>query len=89
MPGPAQTVTAANELFPSDRLVPINLDTRGWDMPTTFTFSVMWDLVGSPEALLTPNADHSLMMLTDATDGIDTSVMGIDGRAGSRRSLLE
>jgi hypothetical protein len=83
-----QTVVAANELFPSDRTVPLNLDTRGWDMPTMFTFSVMWDLVGSPEALLTPNADHRVLMLTDATDGIDTSVMGRVGLEYSYRELF-
>jgi hypothetical protein len=83
-----RVITAANELFPSERTVPITLDTRGWDMPTSFTFSVMWDLIGSPEALITPNADHRLLLLTDATDGIDTSVMGRLGAEYSYRELF-
>ncbi|NIR45099.1 MAG: PorV/PorQ family protein, partial [Gemmatimonadetes bacterium] len=83
-----QFVTSGQELFPTDRTIAINLDTRDWDMPTTFTFSVLWDLVGSPEALLTPNPDHRLLMLTDATDAIDTSVMGRVGLEYSYRELF-
>ena len=82
------TVQAANELFPTERLVAIKLDTRDWEMPTMFTFSVMWDMVGSPEALLTPNADHNLLMMTDVTDGIDTAVMGKLGLEYSFRELF-
>lgn len=81
-------VTAANELFNTDRLVATQLDTRSWDMPTSFTFSVLWDLVGSPEALLTPNADHGLVLLTDATDAIDTAVMARLGLEYSFRELF-
>jgi hypothetical protein len=80
------TVQAADELFDTDRLVATTFDTRSWDMPTSFTFSVLWDLVGSPEALLTPNADHALVLMTDATDAIDTAVMG---RAGLEYSFRE
>ncbi len=81
-------IAAASELFPTDRTLSINLDTRGWDMPTTFTFSVLWDLVGSPEALLTPNPDHRLLLLTDAVDGIDTSLMGRFGLEYSYRGIF-
>jgi hypothetical protein len=81
-------VTAGQELFPTQRTVPINLDVRAWDMPTSFTFSIMWDLVGSPEALLTPNADHDLLLMTDATDAIDTAIMGRIGLEYSFRQLF-
>jgi hypothetical protein len=83
-----QNITAASELFPTDRLVPIELGTRSWDMPTTFIFSVVWDLVGSPEALLTPNADHSLLLVTDVGDAIDTAIMGKFGLEYSFRELF-
>ena len=82
------TIVAANELFPTDRTLPINLDTRAWEMPTLFTFSVLWDLVGSPEALLAPNPDHVVLLMTDATDGIDTSVMGRIGLEYTFRGLF-
>lgn len=64
-------LTSGSEVFPTDRTLPVELDTRGWDMPTVFTFSVMWDMVGSPDAILTPSTDHSLIAVTEATDAID------------------
>lgn len=81
-------VVAADELFPTDRTVPVKLGTRGWDMPTTFTFSVLWDLMGSPDALLAPNPDHRLVAVTDATDAIDSSIMGRLGLEYSYREIF-
>lgn len=67
-------VTAGAEVFPTDRTVPTEFSTRGWDLPTTFAFSVLWDVVGSPEAILAPNPMHSLVVVTDAVDAIDTPI---------------
>jgi hypothetical protein len=66
-------VSQTDELFPTQRTVGIQMDTRGWDMPTLFTFSVLWDVVGSPDALVAPNPDHKLLLVTDGVDGIDTA----------------
>jgi hypothetical protein len=67
-------LTGAAEVFDTDRTVSTRLATKGWDMPTVFTFSVMWDMVGSPDAIIAPNPDHSFMVMTDAVDAIDTAI---------------
>ncbi len=69
-----QIVGSGSEFFPTGRTLGINLDTRGWDMPTVFAFSVMWDLLGSPEAILAPNPIHTVQLVTDAVDAIDTAI---------------
>ncbi|MGD8866307.1 MAG: PorV/PorQ family protein [Gemmatimonadales bacterium] len=74
-------LTGASEVFDTDKTVPTTLKTQGWDMPTAFTFSVMWDVVGSPDAIVAPNPNHNLILMTDAVDAIDTAVqlrMGLE-----------
>ena len=69
-----QIVGGGGTFFDSQRTVGIELDTRSWDLPTMFTLSVLWDLVGSPDALFAPNPDHNVRVVTEATDAIDTNV---------------
>jgi len=83
-----QTLTAGSEVFNTDRTLPTNLDTRGWDMPTVFTFSVMWDMIGSPEALLAPNPLHTVVLVTDAVDAIDTDLQARVGVEYGYRDLF-
>jgi len=74
-------LTGAAEVFDTDKTVETRLKTQGWDMPTVFTFSVMWDVIGSPDALVAPNPNHRLLLMTDAVDAIDTAVqlrMGLE-----------
>jgi hypothetical protein len=81
-------LTGASEVFDTDRTVPTTLNTRGWDMPTVFTFSVLWDVVGSPEAIVAPNPDHTLLVVTDGVDAIDTDMQLRIGIEYGYRQLL-
>jgi hypothetical protein len=80
--------TAANEVFNTDKTIGTELHVEGWDMPTVFTFSVLWDLLGSPEALLAPNPMHNLLLVTDAVDAIDTDIQGRVGLEYNYRELF-
>jgi hypothetical protein len=81
-------LTGAAEVFDTDKTVSTTLNTQGWDMPTTFTFSVMWDVLGGPDALVTPNPNHSLLVMTDAVDAIDTAIQLRLGAEYSYRQIL-
>jgi hypothetical protein len=48
--------------------------TEDMDLPTTFRFSVMADLVGDATAMIAPNPDQSLRLLWDLNDAIDTDM---------------
>ncbi len=81
-------VSQTDELFPTQRTVGIELDTRGWDMPTLFNFSVLWNVVGPPDALVAPNPDYKLVVVTDGVDSIDTDTQLRIGVEGSYRDLF-
>ncbi len=44
-------------------------------LPMTFRVSVRWDLIGPPDALLSPTPGHALLLMTDIADGVDTAVL--------------
>ncbi len=79
---------AEEEVYPTDRTLGVQLDTRGWDMPTVLTFGVMWELVGTADALFAPNPDHSLQLVTDAVDAIDTDIQARFGIEYGFRDLF-
>lgn len=78
----------ADDKLPTEQTVPIELDTDEWDMPTAFRFSVLWDLVGSPEAVIRPDPRHNVLLVSDIVDGIDTNVMVNIGFEYSYNSLV-
>lgn len=81
-------VTSAAEVFETGRTVSTTLNTRGWEMPTVFTFSVLWDIVGSPDAWATPNPNHRFVLMTDAVDAIDTPLQLRAGLEYGYREIL-
>lgn len=81
-------VGGGGTLLNTQRTVGIEYNTQSWDMPTTFTLSVMWDLVGSPDAVFAPNPDHAVRVVTEATDAIDTNVQSRLGVEYSYRDMF-
>lgn len=73
---------------PTDQTLAINFETDDWALPTTFNFSVVWDLVGSPEAIFAPNPDHGLILVTDVVDAIDTDIQSRFGFEYNYRGLV-
>ena len=81
-------LTSAAEVFETDRTISTNLNTRSWDLPTVFGFSVLWDFVGSPDAIIAPNPKHNLQLVTDAVNAIDSAIQLRIGAEYSYQDLL-
>ncbi len=76
--GTAITANVIDDLTPG--LVRVFYRTEKLEMPTMFRFSVMTDLVGSAEALLSPSADAGTIRAVGQFDqGIDTDLQGTLG----------
>ncbi|HKG95900.1 MAG TPA: PorV/PorQ family protein [Gemmatimonadaceae bacterium] len=80
MDGPAvqrrvQQCTTPN--FPTCRTLDITLRADRLQLPTSLRFGVQTEIIGGAEALLAQarGSRHSLMLLTDVTDAIDTRIM--------------
>jgi hypothetical protein len=56
------------------RVVEANAGTNSLEIPTTFRFSVMADLIGDATAMISPNPDNSLRVVWDLNDAIDTDL---------------
>jgi hypothetical protein len=62
------------EVFPSAGDRAVRYDTQKMQLPTALRFSVRSSLLGPPEAVITPNAQHGLDLHAQIFDGIDTNV---------------
>jgi hypothetical protein len=75
MAGPAidrkLPATIRDPLFPTGRDLPSNFKTQNLQMPTIFRFGLRTELVGGTDALLSPNANHHVMWLTELSDPVD------------------
>lgn len=69
-------------------VVDVERTTQPFAMPTTFRFSVMADLVGGADALIAPNPQHQVRLLTDISDGISTPIQGSIAAEYSYREIL-
>ncbi len=73
---------------PTDQTLRVDFGTDSWSLPTTFNFSVLWDLWGSAEAIFAPHPDNSLILVTDLVDAIDTDIQARFGFEYSYRSIF-
>lgn len=61
--------------------------TKDLEIPTTFRFSVMADLIGDATAMIAPNPDLALRMVWDLNDAIDTDLQTALGAEFGFRNL--
>ncbi len=60
--------------------VPIRYKTTGYTLPTTFRFAVVSNLMGGPDALVTPGGKHDLKIAAELNDAVDTDIqMSVGG----------
>ncbi len=83
-----QNVTAADELFPTQRPIRVARKTQDLQLPTVFRFAVRTDLTGTPEALLSPDPRHRVAVVVELADAVDTDVQPIVGAEYSYRELV-
>ena len=85
--GTAITTNVVDEITPG--LVRVFYRTEKLEMPTMFRFSVMTDLVGGAEALLSPNTSSGMLRAVGQFDqGIDTDLQGTLGVEYGYRDLV-
>jgi hypothetical protein len=77
---------ATTEAFPVN--LPVRFNTVEYGLPTTFRFSVVSNLVGGPEALLSPSQTSSLHLALDLNDATDTDLQLSAGVEYGFRDLL-
>lgn len=69
---------ATDQAFPFS--VPIRYKTTGYTLPTTFRFAVVSNLMGGPDALVTPGGKHDLKIAAELNDAVDTDIqMSVGG----------
>jgi hypothetical protein len=68
--------------------VPVELSTTQLQLPTLFRFSIRSDVLGPSDALLAANPHHTLMVVAEATDAIDTDVQSTLAAEYSFRELV-
>jgi hypothetical protein len=64
----------SNNLGPFIRILETKAGTNSLEIPTTFRFSVMADLIGDATAMISPNPDNALRVVWDLNDAIDTDL---------------
>ena len=80
---------------PLNRDLEISFDTRKQELPTLFRFTVLWDILGTPESLVQGSENWSLDFGVDLMDAVDTNLqtaLGVElgfaniifGRVGKR-----
>jgi len=70
--GAITTRVTSDEAFSVN--LPVRFNTVAYQLPTTFRFSVLTDLVGSADALLSANPNHAIRLALDLNDGVDTDI---------------
>ncbi len=78
----------SEDLFGNRRRQDVLLKTQEAPLPTQFRVGILMDLVGSATALLAPNPDHRLSLMSDVSDAINTSVQTGIGFEYSFRDIL-
>jgi hypothetical protein len=56
------------------RVIEARAATNDLEIPTTFRFSIMADLIGDATAMISPNPDNALRVMWDLNDAIDTDL---------------
>jgi hypothetical protein len=67
-------VTAAQEVFETERQVAGELQTHAAALPTAFQFGVAVDLTGAPHALFSTDPRHRASVLLELRDAMDTDM---------------
>lgn len=70
------------------QVVDVTVKTNEVPLPMAFRFSLAVDLVGTPTAVLSPSPAHSLKVIADATDAIDTNMNAAIGAEYGFRDIL-
>jgi hypothetical protein len=84
-----QRRTAATEAFTeTERTIDFNLETTELRLPTLFAFGIRTDIMGTPEAIASPDPNHKLMVLLDVADATDTDIQALLGVEYSFREIL-
>ncbi len=84
-----RTVAAVADVFPTGDNVPIAFNTRSLTLPTAFRFSVVADVIGSPEAWIqTAGTTSKLVLVVDVYDSIDTPVVPSVGLEYNDREII-
>ncbi len=65
------TSNAESQIAGFIRIMEVSAATDALELPTSFRFSVMADLIGGADAILSPNADQSLRLMADINDPVD------------------
>jgi hypothetical protein len=76
----------APSVFPVE--LPVEFASQAYQLPLAFRFSVVSNLVGGADALLSPTGTHSLMLAVDFNDAVDTDLQTSVGLEYSFRNLV-
>lgn len=68
--------------------LPVRFNTTAYQLPITFRFAVVSELVGGSEALFTPSGVHQLRLAADVNDAVDTDIQLGLGLEYSFRELV-
>lgn len=68
------TSDAESQVGPFIRFIETQAATNDLEIPTTFRFSIMADLIGDATAMIAPNPDNALRVVWDLNDAIDTDL---------------
>jgi hypothetical protein len=74
------------EAFPVAQ--PVNLAVESYQLPMTFRFSVVSDLVGTPDALFSPGSSVGAKLALDLNDAVDTDLQSMLGLEINVRNLV-
>jgi hypothetical protein len=81
-----QARVTAREAFAVN--MPVRFNTTAYQLPTSFRFAVVSDLIGGADALLGASGNHSLKVAVDLNDGTDTDLQTAIGGEYSFRNLV-
>jgi hypothetical protein len=68
--------------------LPVRFNTLSYQLPTTFRFAIMSNLVGGADALLSATGNHSLKAALDMNDAVDTDLQSSVGIEYSFRNFV-
>jgi hypothetical protein len=68
--------------------LPVRYNTTPYQMPTSFRFAVVSDLIGGADALLGASGNHSFKVAVDLNDGTDTDLQTALGAEYNFRNMV-
>lgn len=84
-----RVVSAAQDAFPNEDNVPVRFNTDELALPTLFRFSVLFDVTGTPDALMAAGLQqHRLRVAADFFDAIDSALEPAVGLEYSFRDVV-